>query len=274
MNTFSKNIDKVDKLSKSNLCIIDMKEFFAIIGQRLSNRAEYKMLGTGFFIDRNGHFLTAGHVFREHENSISQFFICFPTGEEMVNLIPIIDRAHLSKKLYLDDARNQHLPRPRMEYQCGPEYIDVGIGKVDLENTPFFKHKRKRPLENEKLKMPCHNINMLECPTRILRLEINLLSSQFIEFNDRDLVIRGRLRRARIPYLYDGMKFNNIDTYNNCIEVYGDGIRGNSGAPILDSNNKVIGMYISGTNFNNLKAAHLTRYIYKRAQQLMRNLAN
>jgi hypothetical protein len=251
-----------------------MKEFFAIIGQRLSNLAEYKMLATGFFIDSNGNFLTAGHVFREHENSVNQFLICFPEGDELVEVFPIIDHAYLSKTLYLDDARNQTLPRPRMEYQCGPEYIDVAIGKVDLENTPFFKCKRKRPAENEKLKMPCYNIKTAEGQTRIFRLEINLLNSGFIEFNNRDLVIKERLRRARIPYLYDGMRFENIDTYNNCIEVYGDGIRGNSGAPILDSNKKVIGMYISGTNFNYLKAAHLARYIYKRAQHLMRNLAS
>jgi hypothetical protein len=249
-----------------------MKEFFAIVGQRLSNHIKYKMLGTGFFIDSAGCFLTAGHVFRGHEDSIKQFYICFPSGEDMVDIFPVSKYKYMSKRLYLDDERNQNLPRPRKEYQCGPEYVDVGLGKVELYNTPFYKYKRKRPFGNEKLKMPCHNINKVLCPERIFELENNLLSSLFIEFNNTDLIVRGRLRLARIPYLFDGMVFENIDKYNNCIEVYGDGIKGNSGAPVLDSKEKVIGMYVTGASFNNLRAVHLTRYIYKRAQQLLKDL--
>jgi V8-like Glu-specific endopeptidase len=248
-----------------------MKEYFAIIGQRLSNLAEYKMLGTGYFIDNNGTFLTAGHVFREHQNSIKQFYICFPDGDSNVELIPIKKYRIHSRKLYLDNERNFEYPRSRKEYQCGPEYKDVALGKIEIQNTPYFAYQKKRPYEWDKLNMPCHNRNKVICPKNVFKLSDNLLSSSLIEFNNWNCELRERLRRARIPFLYEGMKFDNIDTYNNCIEVYGKGSIGNSGAPVLNSNNKIVGIFIAGTVFNDLGAVHLARYIYKKARKLMKH---
>jgi hypothetical protein len=251
-----------------------MKEYFAIIGQRSSDPSEYKMLGTGFFIDNKGNFLTAGHVFRDHQASINNFYICFPNADEKVKLIPIKKFKILSRKLYLDNERLHQLPRPRKVYQCGPEYKDVAVGNVELQYTPFYQYRKKRPYEWEKLKMPCHNINLVLCSDKKFSLVDNLLNSSFIEFHNRDLVIKERLSLARMPFLDDEMIFESIDKYNNCIEVYGEGVRGNSGAPVLLSNGKVIGIYVAGAKFNNLNAVHLSRYVFKKARKLMRDKKN
>jgi hypothetical protein len=249
-----------------------MQEYFAIVGQRRTNKIEYKVLGTGFFISSNGLFLTAGHVFKNHEIDISLFLICFPNASKNVELITIKKYYHSAKELYNDEHRNLNAPRYRGQFQCGPEYFDFAVGKVDLKNTPFYVLKRKRPFEWEKLKMPCFNIKEVECPLRRFQLENNQVNSRFIEFNIRDLSIKDRLRLARIPFLYDDMVFENIDLYNNCMEVYGGGEKGNSGAPVLDSNEFVVGIYVAGTTFNDLKAIHLSRYILKKSRYFLKLL--
>lgn len=241
---------------------------FSILGKLINTPEKFMIIGTGFFIDEFGVFVTAGHVFRNHQSSIHEFFICFPSGEVYVELIPINNYRFFSKKQYLDNERHRNLPRPWKEYQCGPEYFDVALGKVVLKNTPFYEFKKKRPYECDKLNMPCYNINKKLCPNKKFELKDNLLNSQLIEFHNWNLEIKERLRLARIPYLYEGMVFENIDKYNNCIEVYGKGERGNSGAPVIDNNGKVIGIYIAGTTFSDLRAVHLSKYVVKKVRKL------
>ena len=249
-----------------------MKEYFAIIGQTAFDHTIYRMLGTGCFIDNKGTFITAGHIFRDHRHSMNQFFICFPEREENVELSIISNYKFISRKLYSDEERRQNSPRLRKEYQCGPEYTDVAVGIVMLENTPYFILQKKRPFERDKLLMPCYNINLQTCPDRRINSRDGLINCSYIEFHNRNLELRERLRRARIPFLYEDMEFDNIDTYNNCIEVYGEGKKGNSGAPVLNEKNQVIGIYITGANFINLRAVHLSRYLMKKARKLLKLL--
>ena len=76
-----------------------MDKVFAIIGNLKSDTTNFIMLGTGFFIENNGTFVTAGHVFRKVRDSIQQFYICFPKNRELVDIIPITEYKYYSRKL-------------------------------------------------------------------------------------------------------------------------------------------------------------------------------
>jgi len=68
------------------------------------------------------------------------------------------------------------------------------------------------------------------------------------------------------------MVFKNIDLYNNCIEVYGMGTKGNSGAPVLNEKGFVIGIYVAGTTFSDLRAVLLSRSVKKKSIKLKKKI--
>lgn len=249
-----------------------MDKVFAIIGNLKSEPSNYMMLGTGFFIDKNGYFATAGHVFKKNQNSIQQFYICFPKDEEYIDIIPIVEYRFYSRELYLDIERLHKTPRNRYDYQCGPEYFDVGVGKIEATDTPFFEFKIKRPYIWDTLTMPCLNINKIVCPIKKFNLINNKVDSRFIETHNWDIKFVERLKLARIPFLYETMEFKNIDLYNNCIEVYGEGRKGNSGAPVLNENENVVGVFIGGAIFGEFKIVHLSRYVKKKSIKLKKKI--
>jgi len=248
------------------------RKVFAIIGKLEREPDMYIILGTGFFIDEKGFFVTAGHVFRDNRKAISQFYICFPEDNELVDLIKVTDYRFLSRKIYDDNDRNFDVPRNRHKHQCGPEYFDVGVGKVDIGTTDFYAFKIKRPYAWEKLTMPCFNRNKKECKEKKFLLDTGKMDSRYIEFHEHKHKLKERLRLARIPYLYDGMEFKNIDIYNNCIEVYGEGEKGNSGAPVLKEDERVVGIYVAGADFKELRAVLLARYVRKKANVLKKRI--
>ena len=247
-----------------------MNKVFAIIGNLKREPSIFMMLGTGFFIDENGFFTTAGHVFRDNRDAIQEFHICFPKENKYVDIIPVTKYRFYSRKIYGDQERLMEVPRPRFNYQCGPEYFDVAVGKVDNQENNFLEFKVKRPFEGEKLTMPCYNINRQTCPENRFTLIDNKVNCQYIEIHNWDLRLRERLKLARIPFLYETMEFKNIDLYNNCIEVYGQGTKGNSGAPVLNNQDEIVGIYVAGTVFNDLRTVHLSRYVKKKAMKLKR----
>ena len=245
-----------------------MSKIFVIIGNLKREPSSYLVLGTGYFIDGNGFFTTAGHVFRDNRNAIQEFHICFPKENEHVDILPVTKYRFYSRKIYGDQERLDNAQRKRYDYQCGPEYFDVAVGKVEIQVDNFLEFKKKRPFEWDKLTMPCYNINSQTCPERKFTLIDNKVDSQYIESHNWDLSLHERLKLARIPFLYETMEFKNIDLYNNCIEVHGQGTRGNSGAPVLNDQGFVVGIYISGTVFNDLRAVHLSRYVKKKSIKL------
>lgn len=248
------------------------KKVFAIVGRLKRYPDKHLFLGTGFFIDSDGFFVTAGHVFRKNRNAISQFYICYPEEKGLVMLYEITDYRFLSKQIYGEPERINNVDRNRSKYQCGREYFDVGVGKVDIGKTDFYEFKKKRPYIWEKLEMPCFNRDIEECPEREFLLVRGKVVSKYLESNLFPVDFRERLRLARIPYLSEEMEFENIDLYNNCIEVYSEANIGNSGAPILNGKGQVIGIYITGTSFNDLGAVHLARYVGKKANVLKKRI--
>jgi len=245
-----------------------MEKVFAVIGNLKRETNDFILLGTGFFIENNGTFVTAGHVFRKNIDTIQEFYICFPENEEFVDITPVIEYKFYSRQLYLDEERRLKTPRKRQNYQCGPEFIDVCVGKINPIETNFFNFKIKRPNIGEKLSMPCFNINKTVIKGKFFNLTNGKVDSRFIETYNRNLKFEDRLKLARIPFLYETMVFQNIDLYNNCIEVYGEATKGNSGSPVLNEKGEVIGIYVSGANFCDLGAVLLSRYVKRKSNKL------
>jgi len=247
-----------------------MEKYFAIIRISDSNSEQYKFCGTGFFINDSGLFATAGHVLRNAKVANTQPYICFPGSSSLLSIYPIVDFNILTRRLYNEHERTNKLPRGRDEFQCGYEYKDVAVGKVELSETPFYEFELSRPRRFEKLKLYGYILNKELCPEKEFSLIRSKVNSRIISEDNKTLDIKSRLAMARIPYLSHNMKFENIDLYNNCLDVYGDVLHGNSGAPLVNKNGKVSGIFVAGNNIDKIGAMHLSKYVSKKVQQLIK----
>ena len=158
------------------------KAVFPIIFKIKKSEHRYMILATGFFIDNNGHFITAGHTFRKNNSTIDKYFICLPF-EEKSELIAISSYKWISRKIYGEIERRDNIDRNRMKFQCGPEYTDVAIGKVQISDNTYFSFQRKRPYELQNLKSPCDNQNIQTCHDPTFVDEDNLIDSTFLEYS-------------------------------------------------------------------------------------------
>lgn len=248
----------------------DNKVVFPIIGRLKDDPEKYRFLATGFFIDNNGLFVTVGHTFRKNINSINQFFISF-LDKEKSELIPIVSYKWISKEVYGEIERRDKVIRDRRKYQCGPEFTDIAIGKVQLSETPYYTFQKKRPNEWQKLISPCYNRNENSCHEITFSIQDNLFDSSFIEFSEKPFKLKNRMQLARIYYMGDNYNYPNIDLFNNCIEVEGKMVIGNSGAPVINENEKVIGIILGG-GLLSPTFIHLSKYISKKVRKLKKIL--
>lgn len=240
---------------------------FPILGKIKEKENRFIILSTGFFINHKGLFATAGHTFRKNINHCEAFYICFPKEEEKAELIPVTSYKWLSKRVYGENERKDKILREKRAFQCGPEYMDVGIGKVDLFDTLCFSFQRKRPFEWEKLTSLCYNRNENKCSDKEILILNNLIDSSKIQFSRKSLILTNRLQLARVYYMGHNILYDNIDLFNNCIEVEGSMTFGNSGAPVLNDRNKVIGIVLGGGKFSPT-IVHLSRYVNKKIRKL------
>jgi len=247
-----------------------MNAVFPIIGKLLNVTNQYMILATGFFIDENGIFITAGHTFRKNQKTINQFYICFPNKGE-TKLIPITSYKWLSKQVYGEVERRDRIKRDRRKYQCGPEFTDLAVGSVSLENTPFFQFQKKKPYKWERLYALCYNRNPNTCPNIKFSLQTNKIESSFFEYEDKSFLLRNRMKFARVYYMGETFDYENIDMFNNCIEAEGQSSKGNSGAPVINDKGKVIGILLGGEE-HSPTIIHLSRYISKKSKVLRKQI--
>ena len=263
-----------------------MKKYFAIVGKRNNEENHYKILGTGFFIDSKGAFITAGHIFRKNRNFISEFFICFPNRYDEIPLIPIQKYRFISREIYSnkmrversrwEKSRNGEEPPQRFQikHQNGPEYIDVATGICNLEGTPHFNLKKKRPRAGASLQMPCYNKDITTCPNGAFYLRNNMVNSNKFQYSDVEIVVSKQTKPflARIPLEGDLFEYVTKDYYNNCLEVNADSVRikGNSGAPILNQYGLVVGMFLGSVENGTSCTMHLSRYVGKVTRKLQK----
>ncbi len=243
---------------------------FPIIGKLKNDPEKYMILATGFFIDNNGLFVTAGHTFRKNISSINQFFISL-LDKDKSELFPIASFKWISREVYGEDERRDKVIRDKRKYQCGPEFTDIAIGKVQLSETSYYELQKERPYEWQKLISPCYNRNENACPEVTFSIPDNLIDSSFIEFSEKPFKLKNRMQFARVYYMGEKYDYKNIDLFNNCIELEGDMVKGNSGAPVINENNKVIGIILGGERFSPI-IIHLSKYILKKIIKLKNKL--
>lgn len=122
---------------------------FCIFKKHSLNPDKYRFSGNGFFINNNGIFITAGHVFREK----GEHYIGFYHESDDIELMPLDSNKckSIHRKIYNEENYLRNDIRLRQEFQCGPEHKDVAVGKIDTKNTEFLNLIRKRPCEWDKL---------------------------------------------------------------------------------------------------------------------------
>lgn len=248
-----------------------MNTTFAILRQDDNQENRFYFQGNGFFIDNDGTFVTAGHVFRNNHN----FFICLRENEtDDYTLYPVLNYKIKYKLDYYksEDYRNSVKRNIRL-YQYGPEYKDVGVGKVNLSNTSFLTFKKKRPF-------PYHQLKCIyfKRSTSFLKhgieLSTNALANNYLTKEEVNFIIdNDRFELAEIPR-YGGTN-KTIDHYNNCMHSYASLEQGNSGAPVLLGGN-VVGIIIGGKSGLKYQKDYITfilsRYVSKISRRLRKSI--
>lgn len=126
---------------------LDLKPSFAIFKRNPNQADKYLIVGNGFFVNSNGEFVTAGHVFKNE----GEFFIGFPEENKNIKLFPIRWSAKIYRIPYDYEEYNNNTYRNPLIYQKGQEYKDIGVGKVNLSNTPYLELATRRPRRREEL---------------------------------------------------------------------------------------------------------------------------
>jgi len=137
-----------------------MKPIFAIF--KLNYDDSYSFMGNGFFIDDNGTFVSAGHVFKDKGE---RYFIGFP-GDEDFLLYEVSVYTIKYRKPYTFDDKFRKRRRNYKTYQKSPEYKDIAVGKTSLVNTPFLRFRKERPDENDTLHASYYKSSET-CPRRL-----------------------------------------------------------------------------------------------------------
>jgi len=240
---------------------------FSIFRQNVNDKNLYKICGTGFFINDKGVFITAGHVLRLNVD----YFIGFTQKNKNIKLYKVHKKKEIYKEPYYNvDGSVKEEIRYFSKYQCGPEYIDVGMGQINtINNTPYYTLTKKRPKINDKIHtfgffMPREYSNGV-------KLENDRIPYYSFKSLHVELEIKYPLAKARYPDI-DALE-DKRNYFNNCLLLDGESRPGLSGCPVLNKNGIVVGMILAGHSTSKKKVLiHLSKYIGKKAKKLNRGM--
>jgi hypothetical protein len=190
---------------------------------------------TGFLVANNGLFISVGHTFRKMEiNGIVDkinFRAFFIASQELVKI------KHLwYKSLNICEQR-------------APEYIDIAVGILELNNTSYLVLDRKRPHKGQK---------MTVCACLRNKPDKNY-GSDFSHLQDLDKIV---FHSEDMHVLYPDALISNVKShyemnrevvpcnffFNNCITLSDKLRSGASGCPIIDTNGLIKGILIGSPN--------------------------
>ena len=253
-----------------------MESVFPIVKKISIEKEEYYILATGFFIDDNGFFVTTGHTFKNDNDNHDGYFIGIKE-KNMFNLVPVLKHEKLYRRVWIDQEKINYPIRNRKRHQYGPEFRDLAIGKIDLKNNPFLRFQKKKPYEWNNLTSPCYNKHPENCPTAFFVKTNDKVNIELFQFNNRILKLKNRNQFSRIPFFIENEYFKreSIDLYNNCFEVEGIFVKGNSGAPILNEKGLVVGIFLGSELLSKDPDEpkfpihiHASKYVNKKAKKL------
>lgn len=243
-----------------------MNKVFSIFRKQSSNPDKFSFSGNGFFIDDNGTFITAGHVFREK----GERYIGFYEENEDIELIPLDNKKckTIHRKIYNDQNYLRNDIRFRSEFQCAPEHKDVAVGKIDIQNTEFLNLIRKRPYEWDKLSVSfyCRDQTLTKIETELINGKI---PNSFVKIYDVNFTFKdARLNLAEVPYMVNSA--DKLNYYNNCMLLNGKTYKGASGSPIINQRGQVVGIVIGGDKYQSITTMLLSRYVIKKSKKLIK----
>lgn len=241
-----------------------MYQTFPIFGRIDYN---YKFLSSGFFLNDEGLFATAGHVFAN--SRCEDFYIGVHEGE-FYKLIPIDKKSYTYRRVYKDIDIINEIKKTKQVYNFGPTFKDFSIGKVNMENTNAYHIKKKKPKIGESLISDYYERSH-NCPERFTITD-NQVPINYVTHIMEPLTVH-RNENARIQFQGENFIYENCDLYNNCFEVKGHVKKGNSGGAVLNSTNEIVGMANGGSPIiTDPKVITGGRFLRKIANKLKRKI--
>ncbi len=210
----------------------------------------YSFVGTGFIISLQGLFLSAGHVFKQGNFDKNMHVCAFPSRE-----------SQLIKISYLSINYKER------EEQKGPVFYEFAVGKIDKKFDEFIVINSKRPQFNDQQKIIGYrNINIERNLNRFSLSSngtINLSDIQFEKLTTNVIDRFATINKDLSDYSagsYTPQNWNN-KKYNNCFTVNRRLHKGVSGAPVLNNDNTLSGVFFGG--FPSFSFILATKFIKK-----------
>jgi hypothetical protein len=221
--------------------------------------------GSGFVTNKKGLCITAAHVLLNHCNELENIRVAFPVMGVPSQLFKI-------KVLHFEYFDPIHAKGKDLRKRKLPFYQDLAICRIlAFKYDDYYKIQRERPSSQEILTVKGF-YNPMQVPLVVINnhVDISGLPEENTEF-------RIKYRLFSIFSGDDGDHEKNPDLvelekkYNNCLTLKYAAHHGVSGGPIINSDNKVVGILLGGNqglHYSNILCA---KYI-KKKYRLTNNL--
>jgi len=211
-------------------------------------------LGCGFVTSKKGLFITAGHVLLYHLHEIQRIRIAFPELEDSCSLYKI----KVLYSEYLDPTLRRTGINKKSFHQ------DLAICRVLSYNfSRHFKIQTKRPGEDEILRVKgYYNPDKVSVP-----IINNTVDLSFLETEDTQFQIKHRGLSIFSTDSNDYEKRPAIVTsekkFSNCLTLRNSAHPGVSGAPVINSEDKIVGIFLGGNQNLHYSNILCSKYIRK-----------
>lgn len=211
-------------------------------------------IGSGFITNKKGLFLTAAHVIMYHLHEIYRIRVGFPEFENPCKLYKI--KVHYSE--YVNPKS------PRIGSNKKSYHQDLAICRIISYNyNRFYKIKTKRPASDEILTIKgYYNPEKISVP--IINDTADLT---FLEKEDTQFRIKHRLlsifSNISNDYERNPELVSNEKKFKNCLTLQNSAHPGVSGAPVINSEDKVVGIFLGGNQSIHYCNVLCSKYIRK-----------
>jgi len=220
-------------------------------------------IGSGFVTNKKGLGISAAHNFKNHRDEFENFRIAFPSLVNPSNLykIKILHFEYFDPiNATGDDVRKRRLPF----------YQDLVIFRIcSFKYDDFYKIQRNRPdLTDRLLVKGFHNPTHVNFQYINNQVDLSALSTE-------DISLRIKHRLFSIFSSSEGDYGINPDMvelekkYNNCMTLHLTAQKGVSGGPVLNTRNKVIGIYLGGKQHLHYSNILCSKYIRKKYKSML-----
>lgn len=219
----------------------------------INEDCSYSFVGTAFIVNPNGLFISAGHVFKQGSFNKNSFVCAFPSKE-----------SEIIKITHLDVLYNE------FEYQRKPTFYDFAVGKINKKFDSFLSIDIKRPnLGDKQYVIGYRNYNQDKNKNRFEINSNGILDLSSIQFEELETLVVDRFAKISSNF-YDyciGTVTPDENKFNNCYTLEKHMHKGVSGAPVLNADYTISGVYFGGIKVAKISFAlsikNIRKYIRK-----------